>query len=570
MSYEQNYSFWKESLKGTEYEDELNDLTKDEKNLADSFYRDMEFGTAGMRGVIGLGTNRMNIFTVRRATQALARYIKETGQQDKGVAIAYDTRLNSDVFARQTAGVLVANGIKVYMYTTPHSVPQLSFTILELGCIAGVVITASHNPPEYNGYKVYGADGGQVAVSISDQITKYIDEINDMFSIKPADFEESELYVPIGKDLDEIYYKKVEALTLNPQIVRDFAPNLNIVYTPLHGTGLTPVKRVLTDIGIENLRIVDAQAAPDPKFSTVVAPNPENRQSFDLAFELADKVDANMIMATDPDSDRLGVAVRKDDGEFIVLTGNQIGCLLMEYQLSQADLSKYKDNFVVKSLVSTQMADVIAQHYKVQMRSVYTGFKFIAQQIEIAQETGVGHFQFGFEESYGYLFGAFVRDKDAIQAAMKVAEATCYYASQGKTLYDVLIGLYEKYGWYMDDVVSNTLKGKEGIEKIQKAVETLRENTPNHIGKYKVIAVTDYLRQKKTVLADGKVSETNMEPMNVLYFELDDGRFIIRPSGTEPKLKTYYTVRSDSREESEKKLEALKSGAKEILDELLK
>lgn len=570
MSYEQNYQIWKDSLKGTEYEAELNDLTKDEKDLADRFYRDMEFGTAGMRGVIGLGTNRMNIFTVRRATQALARYIKETGQEDKGVAIAYDTRLNSDVFARQTAGVLVANGIKVYMYTTPHSVPQLSFTILELGCIAGVVITASHNPPEYNGYKVYGADGGQVAVSISDQITGYIDEITDMFSIKPADFEDSDLYVPIGKDLDEIYYKKVEALTLNPQIVRDFAPNLNIVYTPLHGTGLTPVKRVLTDIGIENLRIVDAQAKPDPKFSTVIAPNPENRQSFDLAFELANKVDANMIMATDPDSDRLGVAVRKDDGEFIVLSGNQIGCLLMEYQLSQANLAEYKDNFVVKSLVSTQMADVIAEHYKVQMRSVYTGFKFIAQQIEIAQETGVGHFQFGFEESYGYLFGTFVRDKDAIQAAMKVAEATCFYASQGKTLYDVLIGLYEKYGWYMDDVVSNTLKGKEGIEKIQNAVETLRVNTPDHIGKYKVIAVTDYLRQKKTVLADGSVTEIDMEPMNVLYFELDDGRFVIRPSGTEPKLKTYYTVHSDSRDESEKKLEALKAGAKDLLDELLK
>lgn len=570
MSYEQNYEIWKNSLKGTEYEAELEGLTKDEKDLADRFYRDMEFGTAGMRGIIGLGTNRMNIFTVRRATQALARYIKETGQEDKGVAIAYDTRLNSDVFARQTAGVLVANGIKVYMYTTPHSVPQLSFTILELGCIAGVVITASHNPPEYNGYKVYGADGGQVAVSISDRITKYIDEITDMFTIRPADFENSDLYVPIGKDLDEIYYKKVEALTLNPQIVRDFAPNLNIVYTPLHGTGLTPVKRVLTDIGIENLRIVDAQAMPDPKFSTVIAPNPENRQSFDLAFELADKVDANMIMATDPDSDRLGVAVRKDDGEFIVLTGNQIGCLLLEYQLSQSNLAEYKDNFVVKSLVSTQMADVIAEHYKVQMRSVYTGFKFIAQQIEIAEETGVGHFRFGFEESYGYLFGTFVRDKDAIQAAMKIAEATCFYASQGKTLYDVLISLYEKYGWYMDDVVSNTLKGKEGIEKIQNAVETLRVNTPDHIGKYKVIAVTDYLRQKKTVLADGSVTDIDMEPMNVLYFELDDGRFIIRPSGTEPKLKTYYTVHSDSREESEKKLEALKAGAKELLDELLK
>lgn len=570
MSYEQNYEIWKDALKGTEYEAELAGLTKDEKDLADRFYRDMEFGTAGMRGVIGLGTNRMNVFTVRRATQALARYIKESGQQDKGVAIAYDTRLNSDVFARQTAGVLVANGIKVYMYTTPHSVPQLSFTILELGCIAGVVITASHNPPEYNGYKVYGSDGGQVAVSISDKITKYIDEITDMFTIRPADFETSDLYVPIGKDLDEIYYKKVEALTLNPQIVRDFAPNLNIVYTPLHGTGLTPVKRVLTDIGIENLRIVDAQAKPDPNFGTVIAPNPENRQSFDLAFELANEVDANMIMATDPDSDRLGVAVRKDDGEFIVLTGNQIGCLLMEYQLSQANLAEHKDNFVVKSIVSTPMADVIAAHYGVQMRSVYTGFKFIAQQIEIAQETGVGHFQFGFEESYGYLFGSFVRDKDAVQASMKVAEATCFYASQGKTLYDVLIGLYEKYGWYMDDVVSNTLKGKEGIEKIQNAVETLRNNIPEQIGKYKVVAVTDYLRQKKTVLSNGDVSDVDMEPMNVLYFELDDGVFVIRPSGTEPKLKTYYTVHSSSREESEKKLEDLKAGAKELLDKLLK
>lgn len=571
MTYQQTYQIWKDALHGTAYEAELELAAKDENTLQDSFYKEMEFGTAGMRGIIGMGLNRMNIFTVKRATQALANNILAHGDPKAGVAIAYDTRKNSDLFARETAGVLCQNGINVFMYDTPHSVPQLSFTILELKTTAGVVITASHNPPEYNGYKVYGEDGGQCPVADSDRITQYISQIDDMFHIQSMPLDEAErkgLLVYIGKELDEIYFSKVEALCIHPEIMKQQADKLNIVYTPLHGTGNVPVRRVLRDLGIRRLHVVAEQEHPDPAFPTVKAPNPEERQSFDLAMALANEKDANLILATDPDSDRLGVAIRNTEHEFVILTGNQIGCLLMDYVLSQKQKSFTGGEFVVKSIVTSDMVDTIAKHYGVELRSVFTGFKFIAEQIKLSQHTGKGKFVFGFEESYGYLQGAFVRDKDAVQAAMMIAEAACWYNSLGKTLYEVLIGMYEKYGWFEELVISKTLYGKEGIEKIQNAVATLRKDYPRAIGDFSVIAVRDYLKQERLDLKTGEKTPIDMEPSNVLYFELDDGRFIIRPSGTEPKLKSYLSTSSMDKKEAEDLLGQLKASAEALINKL--
>lgn len=571
MTYQESYEQWKDALAGSEYEAELAAMASDADNLQDSFYKEMEFGTAGMRGIIGLGRNRMNIFTVRRATQALANNILKNGDPEAGVAIAYDTRKNSDLFARETAGVLCKNGINVFMYDTPHSVPQLSFTILELKTTAGVVITASHNPPEYNGYKVYGEDGGQCPVADSDRITEYIGQIGDMFRIDSMPLDEAEragLLTYIGRELDEIYFKKVEDLCLIPNIVRQQADTLNIVYTPLHGTGNIPVRRVLKDLGYKNIHVVPEQENPDPAFSTVKAPNPEERQCFDLAMALANEKNANLILATDPDSDRLGVAVRNDENDFTILSGNEIGCLLMDYVLSQKQPSFTGDEFVVKSIVSTDLADVIAAHYGVELRSVFTGFKFIAEQIKLSEQTGKGKFVFGYEESYGFLQGAFVRDKDAVQAAMMVAEAACWYASKGMTLYQAVIAMYEKYGWFKELVVSKTLYGKEGIEKIQNAVKTLRADYPAKIGDFDVLAVRDYLKQERTDMHSGKKTPIPMETSNVLYFELDGARFIIRPSGTEPKLKSYLSAFSADRKEAEYLLGKLKTDAVALIEKL--
>ncbi len=571
MTYQEIYQIWKEALAGTEYEAELDRAAQDENMLQDSFYKEMEFGTAGMRGIIGMGINRMNVFTVKRATQALANNILAHGDPQAGVAIAYDTRKNSDLFARETAGVLCQNGINVFMYDTPHSVPQLSFTILELKTTAGVVITASHNPPEYNGYKVYGEDGGQCPVADSDRITQYISEIGDMFHIEsmPLDLAEREgLLTYIGHELDEIYFSKVEALCIHPEIMQQQADTLNIVYTPLHGTGNVPVRRVLKDLGIKRLHVVPEQEHPDSAFSTVKAPNPEERQCFDLAMELANEKDANLILATDPDSDRLGVAVRNTENAFVILTGNQIGCLLMDYVLSQKQSGFTGDEFVVKSIVTSDMVDTIAKHYGVELRSVFTGFKFIAEQIKLSERTGKGKFVFGFEESYGYLQGAFVRDKDAVQAAMMVAEAACWYSSLGKTLYEVLIEMYEKYGWFEEVVLSKTLYGKEGIEKIQNAVAALRADYPSVIGDFSVAAVRDYLKQERVDCKTGIKTPIDMETSNVLYFELNDARFIIRPSGTEPKLKSYLSASSMDKAEAAARLEKLRQSAETLIDQL--
>lgn len=569
--YIQTYEIWKNALSGTEYEEELIQMQNDQKSLQESFYRELEFGTAGMRGILGLGTNRMNDFIVRRLTKGMADYLNEKGVADKGVAIAYDSRHNSDRFAREAAGVFCANGVKVYLSPGILSVPQLSFSILELKAAAGVVITASHNPPMYNGYKAYGNDGGQLDPEDAAIVTRYISQVPDIFHIDSMDLEDAQskgLLEYMSADLLEIYYSKVKALLIHPDLVRRQAEDLNIVYTPLYGAGNVPVRRILSDIGIKHLHVVPEQENPNPDFPGLKAPNPEEPATFKLAIALADRVHADLILATDPDSDRLGVAARWSDGSFKLFTGNQIGCLLMDYVLTQTPLSG--DEFVVKSIVSTDMADAIAARAGVEIRSVYTGFKFIAEQIKLSLQTGKGKFLFGYEESFGFLKGTFVRDKDAIIASMLVCEASCWYAGQGKTLWDAMEDLYKKYGYYMDVVVSKTLAGMEGIQKITSAVEHLRKNPISEIGGMKVHALRDYQTLLRTDTKGNKVRfhMTQENKSNVLYYELEGGRFILRPSGTEPKIKSYLSYVGKNEEEGKAGLARLEKNVLALLDDL--
>jgi phosphoglucomutase len=573
MNYKEIYNQWKAALEGTPYAEEMAQIGADEKLMEDSFYQDLEFGTAGMRGVIGLGTNRMNIFTVKKATQGLANYINEIGGAERGVAIAYDSRKYSDVFAKETALVLCQNGIKVFLYDCLHSVPQLSYTILKLNCIAGVVITASHNPKIYNGYKAYGEDGGQLAVEGAKIVTGYIKAIDDVFAVKAMDEKEAlekGLLQYIGDDVDQLYYKDVLSLVINKQAIENQKDKLSIVYTPLHGSGNKPVRHVLGELGISKLAVVKEQEMPDPEFPTVSAPNPEQPDAFRLAIPLANEVGANMILGTDPDCDRLGVVVRDHNNEFKVLTGNQIGCLLLDYILSQKQSSFQGDEFVVKSIVSTPMAVTIANHYGVELRDVLTGFKFIAEQIKLSEESGKGHFLFGFEESYGFLSGTFVRDKDACIASMLVTEMTCYYAEQGMTLYDALCALYAKYGYFKEKVLSKTLSGIEGIAKIKAAVEAVRKEAPKEIAGYPVTAVRDYQLQKRTDLVTGEETPIDLPQSNVLFFEMGGDSFVLRPSGTEPKLKAYVTASAQTDEEAESKFAAILQAVSDLMDDLTK
>ena len=571
MDYKENFKLWSDALKGTEYEKELNCLKDDEKLVEDSFYKYLEFGTAGMRGILSLGTNRMNIFTVRRCTQGLADYVKKCGNEQKGVVIAYDSRNYSDVFAKDTALVLAANGIKVYLYDCLHSVPQLSFALLQLRCANGVVITASHNPPEYNGYKVYGADGGQVAPEDAAEISAFIDKIGDYFDIQPMDEDsavKAGLFVYIGEEMDERYYGMVKELSLNPDVIARQADKLNIVYTPLYGTGYKPVTSLLKLIGIKSLHVVQEQKLPNGNFPGLKAPNPEEKSAYTEAIKLAEKVDANMIIATDPDCDRMGLCVKNTQGEFVTLTGNQIGCLLMDYILSQREAEFSGDEFVCKSIVSTELADAIAKKYGVEMRHVLTGFKFIAEQIKIADKCGRGKFVFGFEESYGYLAGTFVRDKDAAMSAMLISECACYYADKGMTMYEALMSLYKKYGYYVEKVISLTLKGMEGISKIKAAVETLRKSTPKSIGNYKVLAVTDLISGIRHDMVTLEDEPDDFPAADVLICELEGAKMILRPSGTEPKLKAYCFTKGSDASQADTRLKQLVDTTFELMTAL--
>lgn len=576
MDYRENYLKWlgSEALESS-LKAELEAIAADAKEQEERFYTELEFGTAGLRGIIGAGTNRMNVHVVRRATQGLADYLNTIeGAKERGVAIAYDSRHMSDVFAKETALVLAENGIKAFLYSTLHSVPQLSFTVLHLGCIAGVVITASHNPPEYNGYKVYWEHGGQVGPEQADEILKYIRNA-DYFAVKGMDEQaalSSGLVKMIGAEVDEEYYKATMSLRLNPEVTAAKGGDMKLVYTPLHGSGCVPVKEILKRIGLCNVSVVAEQEAPDGSFPTVKAPNPEDPNAFTLAFDLANKVGADLILGTDPDSDRLGAAVRKDDGRFAVLTGNQIGSILIHYILSTLkEKGRLPENgLVVKSIVSTMMADAICAHFGVEMRHVLTGFRFISEQIAYCERTGEKEFLFGFEESYGFLKGSFARDKDAICASMMLAEAAVVYAQQGKNLYDVLQEMYAMYGFYGESVKSYTLKGKEGLEKIAAAMETLRNAPMDTVGGIKVLSFED-LKKGTVLYSDGRLEKASLPSSNVLRFFLEEDCWLcVRPSGTEPKLKLYIGGKSDTAEGLDKRLAALMADADGHISELLK
>ncbi len=543
---------------------ELKAIEHDEKEIEERFYMDLEFGTAGLRGVIGAGTNRMNKYTVRRATQGLANYIKKQGGEGKGVAIAYDSRHFSPEFSDEAARCLAANGIKAYRFESLRPTPELSFAVRELGCIAGINITASHNPSTYNGYKVYWEDGAQFTPPHDGGVTREVLAITHFPDCRTMEREEAEkagLYVTIGKEIDDRYIAKVESNVVNQDAIDQMADQITIVYSPLNGTGNVPARRVMREIGFKNVYVVPEQEKPDGDFPTIPYPNPESRQAFELGLKLAKEKNADLVLATDPDADRLGVYVKDTaSGEYIPLTGNMSGALLCEYVLSQKKAAGKipADGVVVKSIVTTNLLDAIAKDYKVDLITVLTGFKWIGRVILKEEETGKGHYLFGMEESYGCLIGTYARDKDAISAVAALCEAAAYYKKQGKTLWDAMLDMYRKYGFYKDNVVSLSFEGIEGQATMKKIMDGLRSNAPKEIGGYKVQVMRDYQLDIERNMADGSEKPTGLPKSNVLYYDCGSGVWIcVRPSGTEPKIKFYYGVNGTSLEDAEKKSEEL-------------
>ena len=550
---------------------DLKAIENDPAEIEDRFYRELEFGTAGMRGVLGAGTNRLNIYNVRRVTRALAKYILTTPDgKDKGVAIAYDSRNMSDVFAKQAALVLCAAGVKVFLFESLRPVPVLSFTIRHLKCIAGIVITASHNPKQYNGYKAYWTDGGQMPPESVKGITDRIPETTYAESV-PMDEQEAidaGLLNYIGKDVDDAYIAAVKKLSVNPELAREVGKDLKIVYTPLHGSGNIPVRRIFDEIGMKNVYVVPEQEKPDGNFPTVRVPNPEESDAFRLALQMQKELGADLCVGTDPDCDRVGIACMTADGTPRLLNGNQIGCVLLHYILSQKkERGELPENAAaVTTIVSTNMAAAIAKSFGCKMIEVLTGFKYIAEQIHLFETTGCNTFQFGFEESFGYLSGTDVRDKDGVNACMLIAEAACYYKKNfGKTLVDAIDMLYQQYGYYGDKVVSFVCPGKDGLETMQNLMASLRDNPPTDIGGAKVVALRDY--QKSTRVEGDKVETLTLPKSNVLYFELENDAWVcVRPSGTEPKIKLYVNAVSDASEKTQALLKEYADAAVEILN----
>ena len=566
MSYMETYREWcTNPYFSEETRAELEAIKDNEAEIEDRFYRQLEFGTGGLRGVIGAGTNRMNIYTVRQATQGLANYIISQNGQEKGVAIAHDSRIMSPEFAEEAALCLNANGIHTYLFESLRPTPELSFAVRHLGCVAGINVTASHNPPEYNGYKVYWEDGAQITPPHDSGIMGEVKSISDWNTVKTIDKAEAEkagLFQVIGKEVDDAYMAELKKQVLHMDAIKAEGKNLKVVYTPLHGTGNIPARRILKELGFENVYVVKEQELPDGDFPTVSYPNPEAAEAFELGLKLAKEVDADLVLATDPDADRLGVRVKDKNGEYHDLTGNMSGCLLANYEISQKKAingSLPEDGALIKTIVTTNLADAIAKGYGVKLIEVLTGFKFIGQQILGFEQSGKGSYLFGFEESYGCLIGTYARDKDAIVATMALCEAAAYYKTQGKTLWDAMIDMYEKYGYYKDDIQAITLKGIEGLQKIQEIMETLRNETPSEIAGYKVLSARDYKKDTITDLATGEVTPTGLPGSNVLYYELSDNAWCcVRPSGTEPKIKYYFGVKGTSLADADAKLAALK------------
>lgn len=572
MSYHNAYKQWcTDPYFSEETRQELLSIEGNEKEIEDRFFKDLEFGTGGLRGVIGNGTNRMNVYTVRKATQGLANFIIKEGGQDKGVAIAYDSRRMSPEFADEAALCLNANGIRAYVFPSLRPTPELSFAVRELGCIAGIVVTASHNPPEYNGYKVYWEDGAQVTSPKDVQIIDEVKAIKEYAVVKTMDKAaavEAGLYVVIGDDIDDKYIAALKKQVINPDVIKEMGDDLVAVYTPLHGTGNIPAQRVLKEVGFNNIHVVPEQAMPDGNFPTVGYPNPEDPKAFALALALGKEKDADLVLATDPDADRLGVYAKDSKtGEYMAFTGNMSGMLIAEYILSQKkEKGILPDNgALVKTIVSTNLADVIAANYDLKLIEVLTGFKYIGEQIKWFEEQNTYEYMFGFEESYGCLVGTHARDKDAIVAVLMLCEAAAYYKKQGLTLWDQMLNIYEKYGYFKETLVSLERKGVEGIAEIKAMLDGLRANPPKEIGGYKVLEARDY-NEDKVVYADGHTGVTGLPKSNVLYYDLEDNAWCCaRPSGTEPKVKFYMGVKGNSFDDAEQKLETLKNSMMDLV-----
>ena len=566
MEYLKKYEQWcNGEIFDNETKKELLEIKEDENEIKERFYKDLEFGTAGLRGIIGAGTNRMNKYTVTRATQGLANYILKQGGKDKGVAIAFDSRRMSPEFSEEAALCLNANGIKTYRFDTLRPTPELSFAVRKLGCIAGIVITASHNPPEYNGYKVYWEDGAQIVSPKDKEIIAEVNNVNDYKEIKTISKEEAitkGLYNIVGKEIDDAYINELKRLVLNKDIITKVQKDLKIVYTPLHGTGNLPVRRILKELGFENVYVVPEQELPDGDFPTVSYPNPEDAKAFELALALGKKIDADVILATDPDADSLGVYAKDSKtGEYKSFTGNMSGLLIAEYELSQKREKEILPNngVLIKTIVSSNMADAIAREYNIKLIEVLTGFKYIGEQIKLFEQNHNYEYLFGFEESYGCLIGTHARDKDAIVAVMALCEAAAYYKSKGITLWDQMINIYEKYGYYKEGLVSITMKGIEGAEKIKAMLEDFRNNPLKEISGYKVESMRDYSTGKIFNYIDGKEYNTNLPISNVIYYDLEDSAWCcVRPSGTKPKIKFYVGVKGISMKDAELKLQKLK------------
>ncbi|AKM17873.1 Phosphoglucomutase [Geobacillus sp. 12AMOR1] len=577
MEWRQKYEQW---LREPQLDPELKRLLEqrrhDERWLEDCFYKNLEFGTGGMRGEIGPGTNRMNMYTVRKASEGLARYIQSFGDEAKqrGVVIAYDSRHKSPEFAMEAAKTLATNGIQTYVFDELRPTPELSFAVRYLRAFAGIVITASHNPPEYNGYKVYGEDGGQLPPAVADQVIRYVNEVENELAIHVEDEEtlrEKGLIRIIGSEVDDAYIHAVKTISIHPELAREAA--INIVFTPLHGTSNKPVRRALAELGYQNVFVVKEQEQPDPNFSTVASPNPEEHAAFAMAMELGKQVNADLLIATDPDADRLGIAVKNEQGDYVVLTGNQTGGLLLHYLLSQRQEKGLlpSNGVVLKTIVTSEFGREIAASFGLETVDTLTGFKFIGEKIKEYEQTGQYTFQFGYEESYGYLIGDFVRDKDAVQAAVLAAEVCAFYKKQGLSLYEALLQLFAKYGYYREGQRSLTLKGKEGAETIAAILASFRQHPPVEAAGKKVTVIEDYTTKERTNTLTGEKTAITLPTSNVLKYMLEDGSwFCLRPSGTEPKMKAYFGVKGISLQDSEEKLARLSDAVMQRVHDVLR
>lgn len=561
MSYKAEYQFWLEDAYfDVQTKEELKAIANDEKEIEDRFYKELEFGTGGLRGVIGAGTNRMNVYTVRKATQGLANYILKQKGEEKGVAIAYDSRLMSPEFADEAALCLAANGIKAYVFDALRPTPELSFALRTLGCISGIVITASHNPPEYNGYKVYWEDGAQITAPKDKEIITEVKNVTDYHAVKTMDKDAAMaagLYQVIGREIDDAYMAELKKQIIHPEVITEMAEDITIVYSPFHGTGNVPVRRILSELGFKKVYVVKEQELPDPKFTTLEYPNPEDPNAFTLALKLAKEKNADIVLATDPDADRLGIyALDTKSGEYIPFTGNMSGMLIAEYILRErtATGTMPVNPALVKTIVTTNMADVIAADYNVKLIEVLTGFKFIGEQIKFFEQTGSNNYVFGLEESYGCLAGTHARDKDAVVAVMCLCEVAAWCKKNGKTVWDQMLEMYEKYGYFKEDLYTITLKGIDGSKQIAAIMDNLRKNPPKAFGDLAVVSMRDYESGNVVNLETGKESKTELPKSNVLYFDLtNDSWCCARPSGTEPKIKFYMGVKGSSLKDAEEK-----------------